>query len=81
MEERRQRLLIACGGFRAHDEHLKLFFNEPERDDMSECCPSTLVACVNERGFAFCIAGVFVFLQTKGLVVPLGLLRAAVVSA
>lgn len=29
VEERRQRLLIACDGFRAHDEHLKQFFNKP----------------------------------------------------
>lgn len=29
VEEKRQRLLIACDGFRAHDEHLKQFFNKP----------------------------------------------------
>eukprot|EP00904_Undaria_pinnatifida_P007506 jgi/Undpi1/3886/HiC_scaffold_16.g07254.m1 len=29
VEEKRQRLLLACGGFRAHDDHLKSFFNDP----------------------------------------------------
>lgn len=29
VEERRQRLLVACDGFRAHDDHLKQFFNKP----------------------------------------------------
>ena len=36
MEEKRQRLLLACGGFRAHDEHLKSFFNDPIPKAMGE---------------------------------------------
>lgn len=36
VEEKRQRLLLACGGFRAHDDHLKSFFNDPTPKAMGE---------------------------------------------
>lgn len=49
VEEKRQRLLVACGGFRAHDEHLNSFFNDPIPKAMGEMPSRVYVRCIARR--------------------------------